>query len=258
VVTVVLGTRLARFKVVKKIFQSRQGKTSNTLYLLQYKERKAKQAQSMRKQDKGLSATIHGQDTSPITSLHQFINMRIGQKEALLKYVPAVVFTCHDGGHDHKNTLFHNIAASVALIELLQLHACINNCNAPDGLWVNTKERCMNLLNLSLVHQSYARDECAIREYLAKSYTSMKVLRDLRMRDEVVKEEWSEYTSVMLDDIGTHMSQLFLEEEPVDVAHSATDNNVNALKEVLIGACDDFSDKLRSRDELHQMPGTSP
>jgi hypothetical protein len=70
----------------------------------------------------------------------------------------------------------------------------------------------------------------------------------------VVKEEWAECTSVMLDDIGTGMSQLFLKEEPVDVAPSATDDNVNVLKEVLIGVCGNFSDKLRSSKELHQMP----
>jgi hypothetical protein len=29
---------------------------------------------------------------------------------------------------------------------------------------------------------------------------------------------------------------------------------MNVLKEVLIGACDDFSDKLRLRDKLHQIP----
>jgi hypothetical protein len=81
----------------------------------------------------------------------------------------------------------------------------------------------------------------------------MKALRDLGMWDEVVKEEWSECTINMLDDIGTQMSQLFLKEEPVDVSPSAPDDDVNFLKEVLIGACDEFSDKFFSRDELRQM-----
>jgi hypothetical protein len=82
----------------------------------------------------------------------------------------------------------------------------------------------------------------------------MKAIRDLGMRDEVVKEEWAECTSNMLDYIGTRMSQLFLKEEHVDFAPSATDDDVNVLKEVLIGAYDDFSEKLRSHDELRQIP----
>jgi hypothetical protein len=82
----------------------------------------------------------------------------------------------------------------------------------------------------------------------------MKAVRDLGMGNEVVKEEWAECTSVVLDYIGTRMSQLFFKEEPVDITPSATDEDVNALKEVLIGACDYFSDKLSSRDELRQMP----
>jgi hypothetical protein len=45
-----------------------------------------------------------------------------------------------------------------------------------------------------------------------------------------------------------------LKEEPVDVAHSATDDDVDVLKEVLIGACETFSAKMRSHDELRQMP----
>jgi hypothetical protein len=65
------------------------------------------------------------------------------------------------------------------------------------------------------------------------------------MWDEVFKEEWAECTSVILDNIGTRMSHLLLKEEPVDVAPSATYDDVNVLKEVLIGACGDFSDKLR-------------
>jgi hypothetical protein len=74
------------------------------------------------------------------------------------------------------------------------------------------------------------------------------------MRDEVVNDEWTECTSVMLDDIGTWISQLFINEEPVDIDPSTTDDDVNVLKEVLIGDGDDFSDKLRSLDELRQMP----
>jgi hypothetical protein len=130
-----------------------------------------------------------GSDTQTITSLRQFIDMHSNQQEALLKYVPAVVFILHDGRHDHTNTLLQNIAASLALIELLQLHVCVNNHSAPDGSWVKSIERCINLLNLALAHHSYARDDCATREHLVKSYTSMKALRDLGMRDEVVKED---------------------------------------------------------------------
>jgi hypothetical protein len=53
-----------------------------------------------------------------------------------------------------KNTLLQNMAASVAFVELLQLHVLVNNRNAPDGSWVNSIERCMNLLNLALAHQN--------------------------------------------------------------------------------------------------------
>jgi hypothetical protein len=52
----------------------------------------------------------------------------------------------------------------------------------------------------------------------------MKAIRDLGMRDEVVKEEWAECTSIMLDDIGTWMLQLFIKEEAVDVAPIETDD----------------------------------
>jgi hypothetical protein len=96
-----------------------------------------------------------GSDTPPT---HRYAHQ---PKKALLKYVPDIVLIRHDGGHDHKNRLLQNIAASMAIIEFLQLHVCVNKRNAPDGSWVNIIERCMNLLNLAIAHQSYARDECA-------------------------------------------------------------------------------------------------
>jgi hypothetical protein len=167
-------------------------------------------------------------DTPTLISSRQFIYMQSNQKEALLKYVPAVLFI-------HKKTLLQNIAALVAFIELLPLHVCVNNRNAPYGSWVNSTEHCMNLLNLVLAHQYYARDECAMQEHMFKLCTSMKAVRDLGMRDEVVREEWAECISIILYDIGTRMSQLFLKEEPVDVAPISTDDNVNVLKELMIG-----------------------
>jgi hypothetical protein len=77
-------------------------------------------------------------------------------------------------------------------VELLQMHALVNNRNAPDGSWINSVERCMNIMNLGLAHQSYARGECNTRESLVKSWSIMKALRDLGDCDEMVKEEWSE------------------------------------------------------------------
>jgi hypothetical protein len=79
-----------------------------------------------------------GRDTQTITSLRQLLDRPSNQREAFLKYVPEVVFILHDGGHDHNNSLLQNIAALLALFELLQLHVCVNNRNAPDGSWVNS------------------------------------------------------------------------------------------------------------------------
>jgi hypothetical protein len=112
----------------------------------------------------------------------------------------------------------------------------------------------MNILNLGLAHQSYARDECNTREYLVKLCSSMKALRDLGDRDEMVKEEWSESISGIIDDIGSRMSQLLLKDEPVTVAPSAIEDDVMVLKEVFQNACDDYSDKYRARDDLRHMP----
>jgi hypothetical protein len=154
-------------------------------------------------------------------NLRQFMEMKEEDKNELLAFVSVVVFIRHDGGHDHKNTLLQNIAASVAFLELLQLHALVKNRNAPDGSWINIVERCMNILNLGLAHQSYVRDECSTRESLIKSCSSMKALRDLGDRDEMVKEEWSESISGIIDDIGSRMSQLLLKDEPVTVVPSA-------------------------------------
>jgi hypothetical protein len=187
-------------------------------------------------------------------NLRQFMEMKEEDKNELLAFVPVVVFIRHDGGHDHKNTLLQNIAALVAFVELLQLHALVNNRNAPDGSWINSVECCLNILNLGLDHQSYARDECNTQEYLVKSCSSMKALRDLGDRDEMVKEEWSESISGIIDDIGSRMSQLLLKDEPVTVAPSAIEDDVMVLKEVLQNACDDYSDKYRARDDLRQMP----
>jgi hypothetical protein len=79
-------------------------------------------------------------------------------------------------------------------------------------------------------------------------------LRDLGDRDEMVKEEWSESISGIIDDIGSRMSQLLLKDEPVTVAPSAIEDDVMVLKEVLQNACDDYSDKYRARDDLRHMP----
>jgi hypothetical protein len=187
-------------------------------------------------------------------NLRQFMEMKEEDKNELLAFVPVVVLIIHDGGHDHKNTLIQNIAASVAFVELLQLHALVNNRNAPDGSWINSVERCMNILNLGLAHQSYARDECNTRESLVKSCSSMKVLRDLDDRDEMVKEEWSESISGIIDDIGSRMSHILLKDELVTVAPSAIKDDVMVLKEVLQNACDDYYDKYRARDDLRHMP----
>jgi hypothetical protein len=101
-------------------------------------------------------------------NLRQFMEMKEEDKNELLEFVPVVVFIIHDGGHDHKNTLLQNIAVSVAFVELLQLHALVNNRNAPDRSWINSVECCMNILNLGLAHQSCARDECNTRESVVK------------------------------------------------------------------------------------------
>jgi hypothetical protein len=187
-------------------------------------------------------------------NLRQFMEMKEEDKNELLAFVPVVVFIRNDGGHDHKNKMLQNIASSVAFVELLQLHALVNNRNAPDGSWSNSVERCMNILILGLAHQSYALDECNTREYLVKSCSSMKALRDLGDRDEMVKEEWSESISGIIDDIGSRMSQLLLKDEPVIFAPSAIEDDVMVLKEVLQNACDDYSDKYCSRDDLRHMP----
>jgi hypothetical protein len=78
----------------------------------------------------------------------------------------------------------------------------------------------------------------------------MKALRDLGDRDEMVKEEWSESISGIIDDIGSRMSRLLLKDEPVTVAPSAIEDDVMVLKEVLQNACDDYSGKYRARDDL--------
>jgi hypothetical protein len=62
-------------------------------------------------------------------NLWQFMEMKEEDKNELLAFVPVVVFIRHDGGHDHKNKLLQNIAASVAFVELLQLHVLVNNLN---------------------------------------------------------------------------------------------------------------------------------
>jgi hypothetical protein len=56
--TVVLETRLARFKVFENIFQSRQDKKHTVCIARQGKEKKGKQARAMRKQDK-VTVVIH-------------------------------------------------------------------------------------------------------------------------------------------------------------------------------------------------------
>jgi hypothetical protein len=148
-----------------------------------------------------LQQAAHRHDKMMFENLRQFMEMKEEDKNELLAFVPVVVFIRHDGKHDHKNTLLQNIAASVAFFELLQLHALVNNRNAPDGSCINSVERCMNILNVGLAHQSYARDECNTRESLVKSCSIMKALRDLRDRDEMVNEEWSESISVIMDDM---------------------------------------------------------
>jgi hypothetical protein len=155
-------------------------------------------------------------------NLWQFMEMKEEDKNELLAFFPVVVFIRYDGKHNHKITLLQNIAVSVAFVELLQLHALVNNRNAPDGSWINSVERCMSILNLGLAHPSYARDECNTRESLVKSFSSMKALRDLGDRDEMVNEEmfneeWSQIITVIMDDIGSKMSQLLLKDEPVTV-----------------------------------------
>jgi hypothetical protein len=81
----------------------------------------------------------------------------------------------------------------------------------------------------------------------------MKALRYLGKRDEMVKEEWSEIISGIIDDIGSRTSQLLLKDEPVTVAPSAIEDDGMVLKEVLQNACDDYSDKYRARDDLRHM-----
>jgi hypothetical protein len=108
----------------------------------------------------------------------------------------------------------------------------------------------MNIMNLGLAHQSYARDECNTRESLVKSCSSMKALRDLEDHDEMVKEEWSASISGIIDDIGSRMSQLLLKDEPVTSAPSAIEDDVMVLKEMLQNVCDDYSDNYRAPDEL--------
>jgi hypothetical protein len=66
-------------------------------------------------------------------NLRRFMEMKEEDKNELLAFVPVVLFIRHDGGHDHKSTLLQNIAALVAFVELFQLHALVNNRNAPDG-----------------------------------------------------------------------------------------------------------------------------
>jgi hypothetical protein len=197
-----------------------------------------------------LQRAAHRHGKIMFENLRKFMEMKEEDKNDLLAFVPVVVFIRHDGGHDHKNTLLQNIAASVAFAELLQLHVLVNDRNAPDGSWINSVERCMNIINLSPAHQSYSRDECNTRESLVKSYSSMKALRDLGDRDEMVKEEWSESISGIIDDIGSSMSQLILKDEPVTFAPSAIEDDVMVLKEVLQNACDDYSDKYRAQDDV--------
>jgi hypothetical protein len=102
--------------------------------------------------------------------------MKEEDEHELLAFVPAVVFIRHSGGHDNKSTLLQNHAESVAFVDFLQLHALLNNRNAPDGSWTNSVERCMYILNLGMDHQSYAHDDCNTRESLVKSCSRMKAL----------------------------------------------------------------------------------
>jgi hypothetical protein len=70
----------------------------------------------------------------------------------------------------------------------------------------------------------------------------------------MVKEEWSESISGIIDNIGSRTSQLLLKYEPVTVAPSAIEDDAMVLKEVLQNACDDYYDKYRARDDLRHMP----
>jgi hypothetical protein len=69
----------------------------------------------------------------------------------------------------------------------------------------------------------------------------------------MVKEEWSESISGIIDDIGLRISQLLLRDDPVTVVPSAIEDDVMVLKEVLQNACDDYSDKYRAQDDLRHM-----
>jgi hypothetical protein len=96
------------------------------------------------------------------------------------------------GGHDHTNTLVQNECASLAFVLFLKLAGIVNNHDAPDGSWINSVERIMQLLNLGTAHQSHAREECATLEGLVHGCNSMKRLRQIGIAQPEIVIEWND------------------------------------------------------------------
>jgi hypothetical protein len=55
-------------------------------------------------------SAMDADDATPIECLRQFLDEE--KKRAILKHVPEVVFTRHDGGSDNKNTLLQKMTAT--------------------------------------------------------------------------------------------------------------------------------------------------
>jgi hypothetical protein len=114
-----------------------------------------------------------------ILCLRDFAETTNEEQALILKWVPCYIFLNTDVGHDHNNTLVQNQCASLAFVVLLKLVGLVNSRNAPDGSWINSVERVMQLLNLALAHQSYAHKEWATLEGRVHDCNSMKHFRQI-------------------------------------------------------------------------------
>lgn len=145
-----------------------------------------------------------------------------------------ILFVYTDGGPDHRTTFWSVKIAYIAVFIALDLDLLIAARTAPFHSYSNPAERCMSLLNLGLQNISLQRNAMdGNMEYMVKSASTLKKLRDLSERQPNVKTALEESLEPTLSLLKHRFSKLKLHDRRVVVHDAATLEEIQNISDLL-------------------------
>ena len=179
------------------------------------------------------------------TELYSIMRSKIGDKSILFLYT--------DGGPDHRLTFSSVQLSLIALFLNLNLDLLVVGRTAPNHSWRNPVERIMSVINLGLQCVGMMRKEGSPEfEKAIKNANNLNALREatnIKYRDEV---KTSLQQPMQL--LASVTSRLQLKGEPFSVCESASDEEIEALWEVVCLVDDSLNMNDTSKSILQKKP----